>query len=100
MSWTDDDDTKQQEYLDKLMVKQQELQDTINPIQAIINILRGNQTKVQISYVVEDGEKVESETKIIPKDKWGDDRTDEARLEIKDQCITKTDELLAENVDT
>ena len=38
----------------------------------------------------------EEHIKILPKDKWGDEMTDEYRLEIKNECIAKTIELLGE----
>jgi len=93
MAWTDKDDGELQECLDRLQVKQKELESQLSPIGITINIIRQIQSKETTSYT----EKRESQIiKIKPKDKWGNDMTDKYRLKTKNECITKSIELLGE----
>lgn len=100
MSWDDTDDAELQECLDRLIDKQNELQSQLTPIQTIINNSRVIQTRTQKQVVEKTVDNVtikEDEIiKILPKDQWGVDMTDDARLIIKDECVTKTNELLGE----
>ena len=93
MSWTETDDKELQECLDRLLAEQKELESKLRPIGIIINNTR----------IIQDGESTSYNklrerviTKIPPKDMWGVDMTDEIRLQIKNECITKTNELLGE----
>ena len=74
------------------MIKaKKELEAQLNPINVIIN----NTAKIQSRQVVSYSDKQEQViTEILPKDKWGDEMIDEDRLKIKDECISKTNELL------
>jgi len=90
MSWTETDDEKLEEYYDRLREKQRELEAQLKSVMVIIT----NTVKIKTTYGTVDIDKNEKGTKILPKDKWGEDMTDEYRLIIKDECITKTDELL------
>jgi len=93
MSWTEEDDTELQEYYDRLIKAQKELQAQLRPIQIIIS----NTTKIQSREVISYSDKRERiVTKIIPKDQWGEDMTDKYRLKIKEECLSKTNELLGE----
>lgn len=93
MSWTKTDDEELQECLDRLLVEQKELESKLRPIGTIINNARIIQSRESTSF----NEKRERIiTKILPKDKWGADMTDESRLQTKNECITKTNELLGE----
>ncbi len=91
MVWTEEDDLELQECLDRLQIHQKKLQDTLTPIGVIINNTKSIQTKILPSYT-----KNKEPLLIPPKDKWGEIMTDENRLEIKNQCIVKTNELLGE----
>ncbi len=93
MSWTDKDDSELQEYLDRLQTKQKEFQSQLNPIEIIINNIREIQSRNLTSYT-EKRERII--TKIPPKDKWGNNMKDTDRLQIKNECIAKTIELLGE----
>ena len=93
MAWTEDDDTELQENLDRLLNEQKELQSQLNPIEIAINNTRRIQTKTlpniaEEEYII-----------ILPKDKWGEEMTDEYRLKVKDECITKTIELLGDIIE-
>ena len=90
MSWTETDDIELQESLDRLYSKQQELQSQLSPLGIIIN----NSKSIQTRTLPNIGK--EEYIKILPQDKWGDEMTDEYRLEIKNECIAKTIELLGE----
>lgn len=90
MSWSETDDIELQESLDRLYSKQKELQAQLTPLETIIN----NSKSIQTRTLPNIGE--EEYIIILPKDKWGDDMTDGYRLEVKDQCIAKTIELLGE----
>ncbi len=92
MSWSETDDTEIQENLDRLQDKQKELQSQLTPLGIIINITKSIQTKISPSFVKEGEEPI----KILPKDKWGEDMADTVRLQIKNECIVKTIELLGE----
>ncbi len=90
MSWTEDDDTELQAYLDRLIDQQKELQSQLIPLAIIINNSKSIQTRTlpniaKEEYII-----------ILPKDKWGEIMTDEYRLQIKKECIDKTIELLGE----
>lgn len=90
MAWTETDDIELQESLDRLYSKQKELQAQLTPLQTIINNSKSIQTRTlpnigKEEYII-----------ILPKDKWGDEMTDEYRLKVKDECIAKTIELLGE----
>lgn len=87
MSWSETDDKDIQENLIKLQIKQKELQSQLNPINIIINNANQIQTRERPFHKT-------GGQKIIPKDKWGDDMTDEYRLRVKNEIITKTKELL------
>lgn len=91
MSWTETDDSELQEGLDRLTVKQKELQDMITSLQVLINNTTKIKTREATSYT---NKRERIITKILPKDKWGEEMTDEYRLKVKDECITKTNELL------
>ena len=90
MAWTETDDTELQESLDRLYSKQQELQSQLSPLVIIINNSKSIQTRT-LPNIAE-----EEYIKILPTDKWGDKMTDEYRLQIKNECIAKTIELLGE----
>ena len=93
MTWTDTDDAELQESLDRLYAKQKELQEQLSPLDIIIN----NSKQIQSRELTTFNEARERQiTKISPKDKWGVDMTDDARLAIKEECISKTIELLGE----
>lgn len=94
MVWEETDDTELQTNLDRLLEKQKELVSQLRPIENLIDNTRKIQTKTEISSVVEKGKKIDNVIKIKPKDKWDDDMTDEYRLTTKDECVTKTNELL------
>jgi len=88
MSWSETDDIELQESLDRLYSKQKELQSQLTPLETIINNTKSIQTKTlpnigKEEYII-----------ILPKDKWGEEMTDEYRLKVKDECIAKTNELL------
>lgn len=93
MSWTETDDAELQACLDRLLNKQKELQAILTPVGIIINNTKQIQSREIKSYTENREQKI---TKISPKDQWGEDLTYEARLEIKNQCIAKTTELLGE----
>ena len=90
MSWTETDDIELQESLDRLYSKQQELQSKLSPLEIIINNSKSIQTRTLPNIAKEEY------IKIPPKDKWGDEMTDEYRLKVKDECIAKMNELLGE----
>ena len=90
MAWTETDDIELQETLDRLYSRQQELQSQLSPLAIIIN----NSKSVQIRTLPNSAK--EEYIKILPKDKWGDEMTDEYRLKIKNECVTKANELLGE----
>ena len=90
MAWTETDDIELQETLDRLYSKQKELQSQLIPLAIIINNSKSIQTKTLPNIGKEEY------IKILPKDKWGDEMTDEYRLKIKKECIDKTIELLGE----
>lgn len=93
MSWTETDDNEIQECLDRLLAEQKKMESKLRPIGTIIN----NTLKIQSREYTSYNEKRERIiTKIPPKDQWGADMTDEIRLQIKNECITKTGELLGE----
>jgi len=90
MAWSETDDIELQESLDRLYSKQKELQAQLTPLETIINNSKSIQTRTlpniaKEEYII-----------ILPKDKWGDEMTDEYRLKVKDECIAKTNELLGE----
>lgn len=89
MSWTETDDTELKECYDRLREKQRELEAQLKPIMVIVTNAAKIQTKDGTVYTDKPLSKV-----ILPKDKWGEDMTDEYRLKTKDECITKTNELL------
>ena len=91
MSWTEIDDKEIQECCDRLIEKQKELNPQIEALQVILNKTVEIQTREIVSY---NDKKEKITTKVPPKDKWGEDMTDEYRLVIKDECISKTNELL------
>lgn len=103
MSWTETDDNKLQANLERLQNEQKNLQSQLNPIETIINNIRRIQSRVEkrmVQKVVEDVTVKEEETIIIlPKDKWGEEITDEYRLKVKDECMVKTNELLGDIVE-
>ena len=99
MSWTETNDEEIQEYLDRLENKQKEIQPILNLVEIIINNTRKIQTRIQKSYTIEQGQRIERITKLKPKDKWGDEMTDEYRLEVKAECLVKINELLGEEAD-
>lgn len=91
MVWMESDDDELLKCYDKLIAAQRKLEAQIQPIQVIIN----NTAKIQSRQVTSYNDKLERiTTKILPKDQWGQDMTDEYRLIIKDECISKTNELL------
>lgn len=93
MTWTDDNDKEVQECLDRVLAEQKKLESKLRPIEIIINNTRRIQSKESTSY---NKKRERIITKIPPKDKWGEIMADEIRLEIKNQCIAKTNELLGE----
>ena len=93
MSWSETDDIELQKYLDRLQNKQKELQLELTPIDIIINNAKQIQTRETKSYTDKREQKI---IKILPKDKWGDEMTDEYRLKIKNECESKTIELLGD----
>ena len=96
MSWTEENDTEIQECLDRLQNKQKEIQPILNLIEISINNTRQIQTRTQISYTIEKGQRIQRITKLKPKDKWGDEMSDEYRLKVKNECLVKINELLGE----
>ena len=96
MTWTDNNDKEVQECLNRLLVEQKELESKLRPIGIIINNTRIIQSREFTSF----NEKREQIiTKILPRDQWGNDMTDDIRLKIKNECIAKTNELLGESLD-
>lgn len=93
MSWSITDDEKIQECRDRLMIKYKELQSQLKPTEVIINNITQIQSRDVISY---NDKREKITTKVIPKDKWNEDMTDKYRLKIKDECISRTNELLGE----
>ena len=93
MSWSETDDIELQEYIVRLQVKQKELQSQLIPIDIIINNVKQIQTRETKSYTDKREQKI---IKILPKDKWGNEMTDEYRLEVKNECLAKMNELLGE----
>lgn len=91
MSWTETDDTELQECFDRLVEEEKELQSQLTSVGVLINNTREIQKREVISYTEDKAKRV---TTILPKDKWGVDMTDEYRLTTKDECISKTNELL------
>lgn len=97
MVWGENDDIEVQENLDRLLIEQKNLQSKLNPIEITINNTRQIQTKTQFgAYTVVGNERIQEKIEIKPKDKWGEDMTDEIRLQTKNECMTKTIELLGE----
>lgn len=93
MSWTDNNDKELQKCLDRLLAEQKHFESKLRPIGTIINNIKKIQSKEYTSF----NEKRERQiTKILPKDKWGADMTDESRLRVKDECVSKTIEILGE----
>lgn len=91
MSWTETDDKELQECYEKLIAAQKGLEAQIQPIKVII----ANVTKITIRQVTSyNNKRKQITTKILPKDKWGEKMADEYRLKVKDECITKTNEIL------
>ena len=91
MSWTEADDKEITECLDRLIAAQRELESQLYPIQVTIN----NTAKIQSRQVTSYNDKRERiTTKVLPKDKWGAKMDIKYRLKIKDECISKTNELL------
>ena len=90
MSWTEDDDTELQAYLDRLIDQQKELQSQLIPLAIIINNSKSIQTRTLPNIAKEEY------IKILPKDKWGDEMTDEYRLKVKNEILVKINELLGE----
>jgi len=99
VSWTETDDDDIQEYLDRLENKQKEIQPILHLVEIIINNTKRIQTRIQKSYAIEKGQRIQRITKLKPKDKWGDEMTDEYRLEVKNECLVKINELLGEEAD-
>ena len=93
MSWTETDDAELEASYDRLSAAQKELESKISPINVIITNIAKIKSKQSISY---NDQREQIITKIPPKDKWGDDMADETRLQTKNECITKTIELLGE----
>jgi len=93
MSWTDKDDDEIEECLDRLLAKQKKLQAQLNPIEIIINNARQIQS-INVTSYTEKREQITA--KISPKDKWNNNMKNTDRLQIKNECITKTNELLGE----
>jgi len=91
MSWTETDDNEIQETYDKLIAAKKELTDQVALIQVILGNTATILTREIRSY---DDKNQQVITPILPKDKWGEEMTDENRLIIKDECIAKTNELL------
>lgn len=92
MAWTETDDTELQACLDRLYDKQKALQSQLTPMGLIINNAKSIQTKISPSFVKEGFQSII----ILPKDKWGNEMADEYRIKIKEECMTKTIELLGE----
>jgi len=91
MSWTETDDTELEAIYDRLREKQRGLEFALKEVMVIIT----NAVKIKtIQNLTVNTKHEQITTKILPKDKWGEDMTDEYRLKIKDECITKTNELL------
>lgn len=88
MGWTDKNDAELQDCYNKLRENEGKLQSQLGPIMLILNNITQIQTKKLIA------SKDNQVTKIIPKDLWGKDMTDEYRLKIKDECVKRTNELL------
>lgn len=91
MSWTEADDTELEECYDRLRKKQRGLEAQLKLVMVIITNALKIKSKPVISY---NDKKEQIITNILPKDKWGKDMTNENRLKTKDECITKTNELL------
>ena len=96
MSWQESDEKELQEYYDKLMIKDNKLAKQLEYIRVIIN----NTKKIQSRKVTPFNENKELIITIIkPKDKWGDEMTDEYKIIVKNECITKANELEEESVE-
>lgn len=93
MLWIDTDDAELQACLDRLLKQQKDLQSQLTPLGIIINNTKQIQTKEVTSFTQNREREI---TKILPKDKWGEDMADTVRLQIKNECIVKTNELLGE----
>jgi len=96
MVWLESYDDELLECFDKLIAVQRSLEAQIRPIQVIINNVIKIQTRKVASY---NDKRVQIITKVLPTDQWGTDMTDEDRIKIKDECITKTNELLGSDED-
>lgn len=93
MSWKNTDDAELQACLDRLLKQHKKIESQLSPIENIIRNTKQIQTRELTTF----NEKRERQiTKIAPKDKWGETMADDVRLEIKNQCIAKTIELLGE----
>jgi len=91
MSWTETDDTELEECYARVKEAQIDLEAKMIPI----NVIIANASKIKSKQIITYNDKREQIiTRIPPKDKWDEDMTDEYRLKTKDECITKTDELL------
>jgi len=93
MSWTDTDDAEIQACLDRLTKQHKKIESQLSPIENIIRNTKQIQTRELTSF---NDKRVRHITKIPPNDKWGEPMADEPRLEIKNQCVAKTIELLGE----
>ena len=91
MSWSETDDTELEASYNRLRVEQGELETKLKSVMVIITNAVAIKNK---SGVIYNDNNIPEIGTILPKDKWGEDMTDEYRLKIKDECITKTNELL------
>lgn len=92
MGWEENDDNEVQICIDKLIKEETELLSKLRPIRNILGNIKQIQTTE--SSRMHDGIRETSKNK--PRDKWGEEMTDEYRLETKNECITRTTGLLGD----
>lgn len=96
MVWNESDNTILQECLDRLVAKQREFQLLLTPIDIILKNLKQIQIRETISFT---DKKEQVIIKIKPKDRWGNQMNETDRQKIKNEIVTKTNELLGEPAD-
>lgn len=92
MSWTTNDENELQECINKIKKAFDELKSKTTPIEKILGIARSIQTNTSIDYTDKNKPKI---IEIKPKDRWNNIMADEEKLQIKKECIDKTNKLLS-----
>jgi putative salt-induced outer membrane protein YdiY len=88
MSWTEADNAEVEECYNKLIAEESNLKQRLELFRVAITNTIAIRSRTIFTY------DPEMSTTAIPKDKWGETMTIEYRLKTKDECITKTNELL------